>query len=699
MNIFKSLISGLLISTCITFSVQAENLPISRVVLSTSGMANFEHSGKVDGNTVIELPVRSNQVDDILKSLVIFDAKGSISGVTLPSKKSLNQIFRDLPFNKKDLQSNLFFLNSYQGAEVIVDDGDDEIEGKLISLKKFKVKLDNDEGFISHHNINLLTEDGIKQVILEDITSIKFKDEKITDEIKKALNEMLNNGNSDEKLLKINLQGDDKRSVKIAYVMEAPLWKSAYRIVLSNDKSKSFVQGWAVLENTTNSDWENIDLSLVSGNPVTYSQSLYEPYFVSRPSLPVEVLGRIMPRIDTGTIEEQYQNAAGPKKKSNYKSRARSKADMQFKDSMMGFAAGAPPMPMADMELTESVSIASAPMKQNIIAQNYNAAASSEATTQVLFNFPNKFSLKSGETMMLPFVSRNLPMENIALYQADTHPTHPLASVKITNDGNSGLPPGILTIYEDSNSKVNFIGDAKLPVLSKGDDRLVSYALDSKTTINKEVKNIQKQGAISIANGVIKQNIKYISETIYTIKAPESEDRLIMIEHPKMHGYKMVEPVKFAKTDKYYRIKLPIEQGKTIKQKVILAKDGYNNIRISNLSYQALSAYAAGKNGKFSKNEIKIFENIANLKLSVERAKTSLNQLNSKKDKIFKDQNRLRDNMRAIPNNSDVKKRYLKKFNNQENQLEDINMQSEKLQKELNTRTAKLEEFIRNIKL
>ena len=39
-------------------------------------------------------------------------------------------------------------------------------------------------------------------------------------------------------------------------------------------------------------------------------------------------------------------------------------------------------------------------------------------------------------------------MERLSLYQPDTHPTNPLASVRLKNDGDTGLPPGILTLYE-----------------------------------------------------------------------------------------------------------------------------------------------------------------------------------------------------------------------------------------------------------
>ena len=55
---------------------EAAEFPLKRVVLSTSGLAQFTHSGSVTAGAVIELPVRLDQVDDVLKSLTVFDSAG-----------------------------------------------------------------------------------------------------------------------------------------------------------------------------------------------------------------------------------------------------------------------------------------------------------------------------------------------------------------------------------------------------------------------------------------------------------------------------------------------------------------------------------------------------------------------------------------------------------------------------------------------
>ena len=69
-----------------------------------------------------------------------------------------------------------------------------------------------------------------------------------------------------------------------------------------------------------------------------------------------------------------------------------------------------------------------------------------EAATQVIFRFPEPVTVASGHSLLVPVVSREIPVDRISLYQRGTHPQHPLATVDLSNDGESGLPPGILTL-------------------------------------------------------------------------------------------------------------------------------------------------------------------------------------------------------------------------------------------------------------
>src|SRR5690606_32021944 len=102
-----------------------------------------------------------------------------------------------------------------------------------------------------------------------------------------------------------------------------------------------------------------------------------------------------------------------------------------------------------------------------------------------LFRVPEPVTVASGYSLLVPVVDRTVPADLVALYQQQIHATHPLASVHLTNDGETGLPPGILTLYErDAAGSVSYIGDARLGALPAGESRLLSFAVDQKVTVD-----------------------------------------------------------------------------------------------------------------------------------------------------------------------------------------------------------------------
>ena len=94
-----------------------------------------------------------------------------------------------------------------------------------------------------------------------------------------------------------------------------------------------------------------------------------------------------------------------------------------------------------------------------------------------------------------------MPAQRLALYQAETAARNPLAAMRLTNDGETGLPPGIMTIYErDKAGYVSYVGDARLSGFPVGETRLLAYALDEKITIERDAAQTER-----IATGTIAQ--------------------------------------------------------------------------------------------------------------------------------------------------------------------------------------------------
>lgn len=695
----RILISAAVLMMASGMARAASDIPVDRVILSTSGLANFIHQMPMTGNADVEFPVRFNQVDDILKSLVVFDKGGKLGGVTLPGKKPLEQVFRDLPFTKAQLANPMLLLNAYQGAQISLKKDNNVMTGRLLQVVPESVVVDDMK--VTRHRISIMSEGNIRQAVLEELTSVEFEDAKIRAEISRALAAIRENGTAERRMMKVALQGEGQRKVTLSYVVDAPLWKAAYRMVVpeSGDK-KGLMQGWAVIENMTAGDWENVDMTLVSGNPVTFRQSLYESYYVDRPEIPVQVFGRVMPRMDEGSLATagvaESRVSPQPQRGAMMKSRAVAPAMA----AMEGFAmsdmavASAPPMERDEMGGYGGM---------DNMMQAANAAQSAEATTQVLFRFPARFSLKAGESMMLPFVSRDVPMERLALYQPETNAGHPLAAVEIRNDGDTGLPPGILTIYEESKllNGASFVGDARVPVMASGEKRMIPYALDTKTSINRADKSHSTEGKISISRGVIRTAMKTQMETVYTIKAPEKETREVVIEHPKAGGdYKIIspDPKDVEVTDSHYRIRTALKAGETKAVPVILESEGWNSYAIIDMNAEALLGYAASSRRLDDKTR-KVFEKVAAQRREVDAIDQNLRQLEQERQNVFQDQERIRLNLESLAEKSAVQQRYLEKLNQQEDRIVKIDAEKKDLSAQRVKKWQALQEMILAIEI
>lgn len=628
----------------------AEPLRLERVMLSTGGVGYFEWSAAVDGNATLDLDVPLDQVDDVLKSLVVFDDKGSIGGLELPGQEPLAQLFRDLPFGADALDSTVALLNALQGAAVEVD-GSRALRGRLVKVEPEQTALPGGLGATTRHRVTVLTDDGLQQLVLEEVEALKFTDEAIAAQVERALEIVAQSHAKDRRSLKLHSTGDGSRVVRVAYVVQAPLWKTAYRLTLdpTAGAATAALQGWAVIENMSGQDWKDVELTLVSGSPVTFRQALYATYYVERPEIPVEVVGHILPGVDTGA--------------SSYKAMAEgSGAGAAQLRSMAADGMPPPPPPM----------VAAAPSPRPEMAGGAVEVAEAEALTQVVYTFGQKVSVGAGQSLSVPIVNRKVPAERLSVYQPEVHAVHPLASVRLTNDGNSGLPPGLLTLYEAAPGlPVRYVGDARLAALPAGEQRLVSYALDQKTRIDaaQESSSIFEQGSFS--KGVFTAVSRAQQRYRYKIVGPAREDRKLVIEIPKLYGFALTAPeTGVEENDRVWRLGATVGAGQVVEVAATAERPLRSSQAVSDLNDGQI-AYYSGLDGADPALKAQ-FETLAGLRRTVADKAQEGEALASQVDALVEEQSRLRDNLAAIPKDSDLYRRYLKKLDDQETAIETL---------------------------
>ena len=243
-------------------------LPLKRVVMFNSGVGFFEHSGSVEGNHHVEFPVNVTDINDLLKSLVVQDrGGGKVTVVSYGSPEPISRTLRSLAIDVSNNPSLAQMLQQLRGqkVEVTLIGGTKPMTGIVVGTEKRRsIVGPNRDQIVETELLNLRTEDGLRSVPLDTVLLTKFLDEKTDRDFQRALTLLATAHQSDQKSIKLDFRGNGQRLVSIGYVQESPVWKTSYRLVLDDEKPP-FLQGWAIVENTTAQDWNDVNLTLVSG--------------------------------------------------------------------------------------------------------------------------------------------------------------------------------------------------------------------------------------------------------------------------------------------------------------------------------------------------------------------------------------------------------------------------------------------------
>lgn len=668
--------------------VAADELPLRRVVLASIGLAQFTHAGPVAGGSNVDLAVRLDQVDDLLKSLTVFNRAGGIGAVSLPGKAPLQELFRDLPFGPEALGSPSALLNALVGSEVQIT-GQVSATGRVFRVEPFDIRLPGDGGTVTRHRLSLMTGEGLVQAVLEEVTTLQFTDPLAKAQIDRALRGLSENRAKERRKLSLDILGDGTRDIALSYVVAAPVWKTSYRLVLPRDGAKAKLQGWAVVENLTGGDWKDVELTLVSGNPVALRQSLYTAFFSDRIEVPVTAGQKLLPKQDDSDSTSPAPSARMASAPQMAGLVAPRQQEAQRYRSGRSFEAAAPaggappPPPLPD-------TLGSAAM----------AAEAEEAPTQLLYRFPSRISLATGHTMMVPFLDREIAASRTWLYQPDTHARRPLAAVRLRNDGDATLPAGIVTTFESAGEgATNFVGDAQLPLLPKGTFKFVTLALDTKTDVRREDKGVQRTTLGKSINGELTITTRSRRTVAYEVTPPVEEDREIIVEEPRAAGWSpSADQQEIEETPTRFRFKIDAPKGKTSKATLVLERTDRRIVQLTSLAPEQILTTIRGLENESPTLKAAIAR-LGETIGEINRARAQRNQLEAERKKIGEDQERIRRNLASVGSNSDLGRRYLETLKTQEERLNVIARSEQLLDAEIAARRNVAEEIAKGLTL
>jgi len=670
-------------------------LPLNKVVMFNSGVGFFEHRGEVEGDAKVELRFRVEDINDLLKSMVLEDrGGGKISTVSYGSRDPITKTLKTFPIDLTNNPTLGTILDQVRGETVQID-APAVLKGILVGVEKRKREVGKNGETVEAEFLNLLTDSGLRSVPLDSIGQIKLLDEKLDAEFRSALRVLAGAHNTDKKTVTLNLLGQGKRPVRVGYIQETPVWKTSYRLVL-DDKQKPFLQGWAIVENTTEGDWNNVTLTLVSGRPISYSMDLYEPLYVQRPVEQLNLFASLRPQSygqDMSNVEERFRKLAQNPGAANQAV----PRQMASKAQRYGIAGG-----MGGGVAGESARDAAAPAAPALAAnENYDAVAlaatpsAQAAEVGELFQYviDTPVTLQRQKSAMLPIVNASVEGQKVSIYNQAVQAKHPLNGLKLVNSTDLHLMQGPLTVFDGG----TYAGDAKIEDLAPHGERLISYALDLKTEVAPEMKSSPEQlTSVKVVKGALETTRKLSRTRSFAVKNSDTKIKTVLIEVPRDPNWKLVTPEKpTEKTRDVYRFAVEAEPGKPARLEVVEENVIHQQLQLTNLDQNVISFYLSQES--VSANVKAALQEIIKRKMALEKLVTSRQQLEQEIAAITQEQERIRQNMGQLDRNTDLYKRYVQKFGTQEDTVEKLRTTIQTLTASETQQRRALDEYLVNL--
>ena len=651
------------------------DVPVKEVVLFSSGVGYFQHEGTVHGDASTELRFKTAQINDILKSLVLNDLDGGHVGVvTYPSQDPLEKTLASFQVDIGDNPGQGALLNKLRGARITLGYGAETLTGTVLGVEEREVpggKEGSDP--LKLEFLNLVTNAGIRSLPLAKVDHFQLEDRGLQEELNRALAAVAGARDQDKKPVDIRFNGQGERRVRLGYVVETPIWKASYRLVLPDKAAKDtqgILQGWAIVENQTDNDWKDVRLSLVSGRPISFIQDLYQPLYVPRPTVVPELYSSLRPQ--AYQAGQQVNEAAAVDAPSSQK---RTRAVIA-----PGSPSPALPVPsfMYDQEMgiSESVQPLSDTSKVGALFQ-YTVA---------------DVSLARQKSAMIPIINDPIELEKLSIYNPSVQATYPLngARIKNTTEDKKHLLQGPVTVFDGG----RYAGDARLDDVPPGQTRLLSYGLDLE--MNVLVKDPQDKQAVQtgkIVRGVLQVTRKFVSAREYNVENKGEEEKTLLIKHPFRAGWKLVDPpAPVEATDQLYRFQQPVAAGKTAR--VTVREEDVRTQSVALLRANLGDVQSYSQTGEIPEAVRAALLKVAARKQALAETQRQINDKEAQIKDLSGDQGRIRDNLKAVDRASAYATRLLKKLDDQESLLEKLRADTDALRDKLNGQNKDLSDSL-----
>ncbi|MBW7857787.1 MAG: hypothetical protein H3C43_05750 [Leptonema sp. (in: Bacteria)] len=610
---------------------------LQRLILFKHGVGYFERYLKVGGQA--ELDFRASEIDDVLKSIVIYDQ--DINNLSFDAKRPVSEELKEIGLTPvAGNQSLTELLIQLSGVQFLVTTESTQYRGALIGLENREEASSETNTMVSYLLIKDES-DTIKPIRLSDVKQLLPDEERARRDLNRLIEAGLYWKQTDRK--KLVIQSLIEKEIRLSYMLPVAVWKSSYRILLDNDSC--LVQSWALVHNTSDEDWNEVKLSLASGLPISFRIDLYTPRYKNRPLAELSDQEEYSAPIMGQFFENENQPLPAPMPK--LKSASRSASLKRVDDADYSVYE-------EDDQLVEAA----------FFEKTSGKSQSSDVADVSFFEIEKPVKISAGKSALVPLFTKNSNSKRVTLYRESIRSKNPMTAVLLKNSFGFGLEEGPITFYSSN----GYVGEGMMPLIRDNEETIIPYSIELGIEISSTEKSKRYDVHQVIANnGTIYIKSKRVYSTIYMIRSKSKlNQNELYIDHQGRDGCTVVSQPPLSTSDGLLRFKLSTD---TTEFEVQEEQELTDTIYINN-DWNWLSRVLAIN--LIQSKERTLLQEIAAVVKEIYILETNKERSQERIEAIAEDQKRIRENLKVLSTTEEersLRRRYIKELESGEDEL------------------------------
>src|SRR5260370_12740851 len=301
-------------------------------------------------------------------------------------------------------------------------------------------------------------------------------------------------------------------------------------------------------------------------------------------------------------------------------------------------------------------------------ARAESAALAQERGDLFEYKLKEPITIQKNRSALVPIVQSSLTAEKVSIWNDHAGLPRPQRALWLTNSSGLTLDGGSFSGLEEE----TFAGEGVLEPIRPNEKRLVSYATDLALTAgSREASDQQRVSRVYVRHGVMTHVSEIREKKTYTFRNEDNSARTVIVEHPVRSGYELRGEIRPVETTAgWMRFRLQVEPKQTASLVVDEARPVHATYELTNITDEQVGLFIREKS---------IDKTVEHALRRILAQKAVVAYLSEKKDdreiqmeKIFDDQQRLRENMKTLKGSAEEKallQRYTQQLNEQETRL------------------------------